>query len=126
MCGWVPCVQRYLELWLQRRYHALGADLGCGCSPNNACWCGTCLPATSHISSCVSAACSKFGNFETDVKSMLDMYGRYCATANVEFSTTPAATTAVTTAPAQAPSARAATKSLGVSSPTAAAGLNRR
>jgi hypothetical protein len=85
-------------------YHDLGKDLGCGCSPNNACWCSVGLPAASYISSCVSAGCSKFGNVDGDIKSMQDLYGGYCATANVEQSSVPAQTTAATTTPAQATS----------------------
>jgi hypothetical protein len=85
-------------------YHDLGKDLGCGCSPTNACWCSAGIPAASYISSCVSAGCSKFGNVEGDIKTIQDLYGGYCATANVEPSSVPAQTTATTTASARATS----------------------
>ncbi|KAJ4993986.1 hypothetical protein SVAN01_00463 [Stagonosporopsis vannaccii] len=76
-------------------YHDLGKDLGCGCAPNNACFCsaGLASSASSYISSCVSATCSSIGNVEGDVASMLSMYDGYCQTANVETSTSVPATT---------------------------------
>lgn len=80
-------------------YHDLGKDLGCNCSPLNGCWCSTGLQssATSYISSCVNSACSKVGNVDSDIKSMLDLYGSYCAAANVEFPSVSGQTAAVTT-----------------------------
>ena len=80
-------------------HHDLGVDLGCGCYPNNACYCsdGYQSSATSNISSCVSAKCSTLGNVESDVTSMLELYGGYCATANVETGNAPKSTYAVTT-----------------------------
>jgi hypothetical protein len=95
-------------------YHDLGKDLGCNCSPVNGCWCSTGLQssATSYISSCVSSACSKVGNVDGDIKSMLDLYGNYCATANVEVSSVPAQTAATTTTPGVA-TTRATTKATG-------------
>jgi hypothetical protein len=103
-------------------YHDLGSDLGCGCSPINACWCSAGLQssATSYISSCVSAGCSKLGNVDGDIKSMLNLYGGYCATANVEVSSEPAQTVVTTTQPTQTLSSKAATKGIETTSPTAA------
>ena len=118
----------YNGIWVcgvNQGYHDLGQDLGCGCGPINACWCSAGLQpsATSYISSCISAGCSKFPNVDQDITSMLDLYGGYCATANVEASSKPADTKAVTTPPAAASSPKAAaTGSLGVSSATAATG----
>jgi hypothetical protein len=63
-------------------YHDLGQDLGCGCSPNNACFCSTGLPASSYISSCVSAGCKNFAGWEGDLTSILGLYDGYCSTAN--------------------------------------------
>lgn len=104
-------------------YHDLGKDLGCECNPINACWCsaGIQSAATSYISSCVSAGCSKYGNVEGDVTSMLDLYGGYCATANVEISSKPAANNAVTTPAAATSSARTTTGAAALD-PTAATG----
>lgn len=101
-----PCAAKcivYQGVWacgVNSGYSDLGYDLGCGCSPNNACYCseGYQSQVTSYISSCVSAGCSKFGNLNSDITSMLGLYDGYCATANVELSTsTPAVTDAKTT-----------------------------
>lgn len=121
-----PCAAgclHYNGIWhcgFNAGYHDLGSDLGCGCSPLNACWCSSGLQssATSYISSCVSAACTKMGNIDGDIKSMLDLYGGYCATANVEVSSMPAQTTAATITPAAAIS-RTTTRSVGSSYPAA-------
>lgn len=76
-------------------YHDLGKDLGCGCGPNNACFCSTGLAssASSYISSCVSAKCSSFGDVGGDLTSMLGLYNGYCQTANVEVVSTVLAST---------------------------------
>lgn len=76
-------------------YHDLGKDLGCGCGPNNACFCsaGLASSASSYISSCVSATCSDVENVEGDVTSMLSLYEGYCQTANVEVSISAPSTT---------------------------------
>jgi hypothetical protein len=123
-----PCAANclaYNGVWacgVNAGYHDLGNDLGCGCSPTNGCWCSSGLQssATSYISSCVSAGCSKLGSLDGDIKSMLDLYGGYCATANVEVSSAPAQTIVSTTPPAQTLSSKATTKGTGATSPTAA------
>ncbi|KAF2819008.1 hypothetical protein CC86DRAFT_238447, partial [Ophiobolus disseminans] len=126
-----PCAAgclKYIGIWdcrFNAGYRDIGKDLGCGCSPINACWCSAGLQpsATSYISNCVSTACGKVPNVEGDVSSMLSLYGGYCATANVEVSSQPAETKAFTTPPAAASSTKvAAPKSPGISSATAAAG----
>jgi hypothetical protein len=118
----------YMGIWncgVNAGYHDLGKDLGCGCSPMNACWCSAGLQpsATSYISSCVSQGCGKVPNVDQDITSMISLYGGYCATANVEVPSQPAATTAITTPLVAASTARpASTRSSGVSSATAAVG----
>lgn len=90
----------YNGLWaceVNAGYHDLGKDLGCGCAPNNACFCsaGLASGASSYISSCVSAKCSSFGDVGGDLTSMLGLYQGYCQTANTGSpSSVPAATTA--------------------------------
>jgi hypothetical protein len=99
-----PCAAKclvYQGVWqcgVNAGYHDLGSDLGCGCSPNNACWCGADLQvsATSYISSCVSAGCGTGGNADGEVRNMLGLYSGYCATANVEASTTRGSSAATT------------------------------
>ncbi|KAH8726584.1 hypothetical protein GQ44DRAFT_592634, partial [Phaeosphaeriaceae sp. PMI808] len=123
-----PCAAgclRFQGIWVcgvNAGYHDLGKDLGCGCSPTNACWCSAGLQssATSYISSCISAGCKSLGNIDRDVKGMLDLYGGYCATANVNPSSKPAQISAVTTSTAQETSNAAMTRSLGASNPAAA------
>ncbi|KAF2633884.1 hypothetical protein BU25DRAFT_465098 [Macroventuria anomochaeta] len=78
-------------------YHDLGTDLGCGCGPNNACFCsaGLAKSASSYISSCVSAKCTSFGDVGGDLTSMLGLYDGYCQTANVEIASSVPATTTI-------------------------------
>jgi hypothetical protein len=67
---------------VNRGYNDLPVFLGCGCSPNNACFCSEGLKssASSYISSCVSEKC-KGGE---DVANIVGLSEGYCKTANVE------------------------------------------
>jgi len=106
-------------------YHDLGKDLGCGCSPINACWCSAGIQpaATSYISNCVSKGCGQVPGVEQDMTSMISIYGAYCATANVEISSKAAETKIVTSPLAVASSAKPApTVGMSVSSATGAVG----
>lgn len=104
-------------------YHDLGKDLGCGCGPNNACFCsaGLASSASSYISSCVSASCSSVGNVEGDLTSMLNLYDGYCQTANVEISTSVPSTTTTEGASEDTGSATATTGKGATSFPASAA-----
>jgi len=125
-----PCAATclvYYGVWhcSLQSYHDLGKDLGCGCSPINACWCSAGIQpaATSYISSCVSNGCGKVPGVEQDMTSMISMYGAYCATANVEVSSKTAESKGVTPPPVVASNAKPApTVGTGLSSATAAAG----
>jgi hypothetical protein len=102
-------------------YNDLGKAIGCNCNPLNACFCSAGLQssATSYLSSCISVGCKALGNVDGDVKSMLDLYSGYCATANVEVSSKPAENSAAVTSPAQAATSKATTRNVGASGPTA-------
>ena len=81
-------------------YNDLALELGCGCSPNNACFCraGFASSATSYVSSCVSNACAEsVQNWQAEAPSMLSFYNGYCATATLETSTSQPATGPETT-----------------------------
>ena len=68
-------------------WYDLAMELQCGCDSLNACYCGkdNAASASSYISSCVSAACSKFPQ---ETNSAMNLYNDYCATANVAVATT--------------------------------------
>ncbi|KAM7208331.1 hypothetical protein V8F20_001309 [Naviculisporaceae sp. PSN 640] len=70
-------------------YWDLGRELGCGCSPSNNCYCSSkfASSATSYVSACVSTWCDGIQDWADEVTSMLQIYGDYCATANVAVST---------------------------------------
>ena len=78
-------------------YYDLAQELQCGCSALNNCYCGkdNAVVASSYISSCVSAGCSKFPG---EQKSAIAMYNSYCSTANVAQSPSSTTTTATPTA----------------------------
>ncbi|TLD18035.1 hypothetical protein PspLS_10381 [Pyricularia sp. CBS 133598] len=68
-------------------YQDLGIGLGCGCGSVNGCYCNTkvAAEASSYVSSCVSSRCAaNVGDWKSEIGSMMNMYGTYCATANVE------------------------------------------
>lgn len=70
-------------------YMDLGVELGCGCSPSNNCYCSSKFASsvTSYVSECVSTDCDGIQDWADEVTSMLQIYGDYCATANVAVST---------------------------------------
>ncbi|KAK3315773.1 hypothetical protein B0H66DRAFT_534043 [Apodospora peruviana] len=93
-------------------YNDLGVHLGCGCGPQNFCYCSTKLAesATAYISSCVSERCAKsVDSWEEEVGSMDALYDGYCATANVGPLTTSKKPTATPT-PAKTTAAADATE----------------
>jgi hypothetical protein len=69
-------------------YSDLGTNLGCGCSPQNFCYCDVkaAASASSYISSCVNGGCGT--DFPAEVTSAISLYDGYCATANVAAQTT--------------------------------------
>ena len=83
-----PCAAEclwYQGVWtcgLNSGYYDLAQELQCGCDALNNCYCGkdNAASASSYISSCVSAGCSKFPE---EQKSAIALYNSYCATANV-------------------------------------------
>lgn len=79
----------YNGIWvcgLHSGYDDLAKELGCGCSPINACYCNAdfASSATSYVSSCVSNACgSSVDDWREEAAAMLTFYNGYCATADI-------------------------------------------
>lgn len=69
-------------------FNDLGRTLGCGCGPSNNCYCSTkfASSATSYVVECVSTNCD-IDDWAQEASTMLQIYGDYCATANVAVST---------------------------------------
>ena len=82
-----PCAQgclRYNGVYhcSLQGYWDLGKELKCGCSPLNYCICDKreAAAASSYINKCVATQCT----LPNEVSAVLDLYNGYCATANVE------------------------------------------